>query len=345
MSRELTPGDDRQQAWDLKSEELLTTAEIEALTELTSDESDGQFWQEASTGARNTSQKTFFGSDFPTALSTEAKNRAFLAQVLQDKTEQEREIIMRIAMQTDIRGDDPLFIILLATGQLELLLHKKPAEIEALFGDWYEKWSREWRKRLKYSNALFREHAKSLRNYIQETQDALEASSQAALDAHGYKIADAANKLVKRAALTKVSHDAVAITKAALYVFLATSIGVALGLAIPLFWKPPQPQLDPAGARQLTLEEAKALSWAMSDVGKSAQKHPDLVQWATSQQGQYARELMQWNQVLLSKRGSKFLCEKDAEKLGLTLRLEGRETKSGFCTLWVRSPRERRYLE
>ena len=94
-----------------------------------------------------------------------------------------------------------------------------------------------------------------------------------------------------------------------------------------------------------TLEEAKALEWGMSDVGRSARENPELVQWATGPGGQYAKELMEWNQVLLHKQGGLFLCERDAQKLGVVLRLEGRETKRGFCTLWVRSPSERRYME
>ncbi len=198
---------------------------------------------------------------------------------------------------------------------------------------------------MKYSHALFKEHAKTLQNYINQTQETLEIASEAALEAHSDKITDAANLVIKKAAFTKIGHDAVAITKAAFYIFLSISLGTALGLAIPHIWKSPPPELDPKGARQLTLEEAKALEWAMSEVGMSARKNPELVQWANSTQGQYAFELMGWNQVLLTKRGGKLLCEKDAQKLGVVLRLEGRETKTGFCTLWVRSPSERRYLE
>ena len=239
----------------------------------------------------------------------------------------------------------PLFIFLIATGKIELLLHQKPAEIAAHFDKQYQKWQKDWQKRLKYSHALFKEHSKTLQNYIKETQETLEIASEAALEAHSDKISDAANIVIKKAAFTKISYDVIALTKAAFYIFLSISLGTALGLAIPQIWKPPQPELDPKGARQLTLEEAKALEWAMSDVGKSAREQPELVQWATSTQGQYARGLMGWNQVLLTKRGGKFLCERDAQKLGVVLRLEGRETKTGFCTLWVRSPRERKYLE
>lgn len=321
----------------------LTPAEIESLAELASDGIEDLLSDEID--IKDSDSQTFFGSDYPTASSTEAKNRAFMAMALKDLSEAEREIVLRTAMETDIKGDDPLFIFLIATGKIELLLHQKPAEIAAQFDKQYQEWQKDWQRRLKYSHALFKEHSKTLQNYIKATQETLEIASEAALEAHSNKISDAANIVIKKAALTKISHDAIAITKAGFYISLAIAIGVVLGLAIPQVWKKPTPELDPKGARKLTLEEAKALEWAMSDVGKSARENPSLIQWATSNQGQYAQELMEWNQVLLTQKGGKFLCEKDAQKLGVVLRLSGRETKNGFCTLWVRSPSERKYLE
>ncbi len=321
----------------------LTPAEIETLAECAEDGTEDLLADEDD--VEDIARKTFYGSDYPTAKSTEAKNRAFMATALQNLSDTEREIVLRTAMETDIKGDDPLFIFLIATGKIELLLHKKPAEIEALFAKQYQEWRKDWQKRLKYSHALFLEHSKTLQGYIKDTQETLEIASAAALDAHSDKITDAANTVIKKAAFTKISHDAIALTKAAFYVFLSISVGVVLGLAIPMFYKPPPPEPDPKGQRQLTLEEAKALEWAMSDVGRSARENPELVQWATGPGGQYAKELMEWNQVLLHKHGGLFLCERVAQMLGVVLRLAGRETKRGFCTLWVRSPSERRYME
>ena len=320
----------------------LTPLEIETLAELAED---GTELLSDEIAISNSESKTFYGSDYPTARSTEAKNRAFMATALKDMSDRERAIILRTAMETDIKGDDPLFIFLIATGKIELLLHQKPAEIAAHFDKQYQAWRKDWQRRLKYSHALFLEHSKTLQGFINQTQETLEIASAAALEAHSDKITDAANIVIKKAAFTKIGHDAIALSLAAFYIFLSISLGTALGLAIPHIWKRQPPELDPKGARQLTLEEAKALEWAMSEVGISARNNPSLVQWATSTQGQYASELMGWNQVLLTKRGGKFLCERDAQKLGVVLRLEGRETKTGFCTLWVRSPSERRYLE
>ena len=319
----------------------LTTSEIDALYEAINNDLEDSWSDDLPTQSESYSE-TFYGSNYPTAESTEAKNQAFMAQALEGMTQEEREIVLRTAMETDIRGDDPLFILLIALGKIELLLHRKPVEIGAHFDRHYQEWKKDWKKRLKYSNALFTEQSKALKGHISDTKEAMELTSKAALEAHGDTIVEAVNSLVKRAAFTKVSHDATALTKAAFYIFLSVLLGVGFGLLIPQVWKA---ELDPIGARQLTLEQAKALEWAMSDIGKSARNNPELVEWGTSSQGQYAKELMEWNQVLLTKQGGKLLCEKDAQKLGVVLRLEGREAKRGFCTLWVRSPEKRKYLE
>ena len=186
----------------------LTPTEIETLTECAEDGTEDLLADEIN--AEDITRKTFYSSDYPTAKSSEDKNRAFMAQALENMSDSEREIVLRTAMETDIKGDDPLFIFLIATGKIELLLHKKPAEIEALFARQYQEWCKDWQKRLKYSHALFLEHSKTLQGYIKETQETLEIASAAALDAHSDKITDAANIVIKKVAFTKISHDAIA---------------------------------------------------------------------------------------------------------------------------------------
>jgi len=73
--------------------------------------------------------------------------------------------------------------------------------------------------------------------------------------------------------------------------------------------------------RPLTIEEAALLNWAQSP------------------EGQQARELMRWNSGLLDDRS----CEQDVQRLGVTLELQGKSARSGFCTLWVVPPEKRRF--
>ena len=73
--------------------------------------------------------------------------------------------------------------------------------------------------------------------------------------------------------------------------------------------------------RPLTVDEAALLSWAQSP------------------EGQQARELMRWNSGLLDDRS----CEQEVESLGVTLELQGKPARSGFCTLWVVPPEDRQF--
>ena len=64
-----------------------------------------------------------------------------------------------------------------------------------------------------------------------------------------------------------------------------------------------------------------------------------LLDWAQSPEGQQARELMRWNSGLLDDRS----CEREVERLGVTLELQGRSARSGFCILWVVPPEQRQF--
>ena len=63
---------------------------------------------------------------------------------------------------------------------------------------------------------------------------------------------------------------------------------------------------------------------------KITAKQAALLQWAESPQGKKAKELMTLNEDYLK------TCEKDAQRLGVTLTLNGVSQKSGFCLLRVK---------
>lgn len=242
----------------------------------------------------------------PTVAQT---NESLIREVLDNKSPEYRSAVLRVAYQAGVEKDDPLFAVLLATGQLELLLEKKPEEIRSLFQEW---------------QTILRQEREEARVYLDEVQATLERESRAAIKVQKRRIAESVKYLVRHAAYEKVAHDLPALIRAGCILFLAVGLGTVLGLAIPKF--APEPILDPAGKRQLTLEEAQALQWAMSP------------------EGQFAQVFMDWNQSLLSG-GRQKLCEQDAKQLGVTLELEGRKATGGFCTLWIRPPEERAFVE
>ncbi len=242
----------------------------------------------------------------PTVRQT---NESLIREVLEDKSPEYRSAVLRVAYQAGVEKDDPLFAVLLATGQLELLLEKKPEEIRALFQEW---------------QTILRQEREEARVYLDEVQATLERESRAAINVQKRRIAESVKHLIRHAAYEKVAHDLPALIRAGCILFLALGLGTVMGLAIPKF--APEPILDPAGKRHLTLEEAQALQWAMSSDGR------------------FAQLFMDWNQSLLTGGRQRF-CEQDVTQLGVTLELEGRKATGGFCTLWIRPPAERNFVE
>ncbi|NEN95189.1 MAG: hypothetical protein F6K50_06495, partial [Moorea sp. SIO3I7] len=84
-----------------------------------------------------------------------------------------------------------------------------------------------------------------------------------------------------------------------------------------------QPKLDPNGSRQLTLDEADTLNWAISKEGK------------------LARNITKWNAGYLDN----LECQKDAIEAGIRLNFGGKKATSGYCLLWVAPPSQRKYIE
>lgn len=63
--------------------------------------------------------------------------------------------------------------------------------------------------------------------------------------------------------------------------------------------------------------------------------------WANSREGQYARDLMRWNNHKLSNQQ----CMEDVKRLNVTLSVDGRPATSGFCTVWVVPPEKREFAQ
>jgi len=95
-----------------------------------------------------------------------------------------------------------------------------------------------------------------------------------------------------------------------------SSVGFALAQA-----QQPTPLYVTEQQEPLTLEEA------------------DLLAWATSERGQLAYNLMDWNSGILDS----LSCTEEVKRLGVTLKVQGRPATYGFCTVWVVPPDKRRF--
>ncbi|MEG3969800.1 hypothetical protein QUA00_19580 [Microcoleus sp. T2B6] len=302
--------------------------------------SDSYLWQQIDqelTTAKTSVGDNLFKLAAPPAF--EHERESLISQALKGKSAEFRSEVINNAYRYGLDKNDPLFIVLLATGQLELLLEKKPQEIDSFFRNWESKWQAE----LKDSEAVISQELEQVRqlidNWEQDSREFLERQGKAAVNVQHRKIASSVKTLVQQAALEKVAHDIWSVIFGSAAVLGAIAIGVFIGLAIPKFAH--TPPLDPKGPRQLTLKEAVAMNWGLSAEGQFAMKNAEAIKWAMSSEGKYAQQFMSWNQALLSEKNGKMLCESEVNRLGVTLTVEGKAATDGFCTLWTRNPKER----
>ncbi len=277
------------------------------------------------------------GKAMPGAAKNLLFNESLLARVLSDKSPADRAEILRIAHDCEIEKDDPLFAVFLATGRIENLLMSHPEEISQT----YQQWRNAYQKELNQARYVLEQEREQLAGMIKKQVKDLQDRGEAALKLHKQNISATVRNLIAEAAFTKIAASAHSIIIAGSILSLIFGAGGVLGYTIG---QANQPALSPEQPRRLTVNEAIALEYGKSEAGKFARNNPELIAWVKSSEGKYARNLMQWNQALLS--GSKQkLCQKDAEKLGVILQLEGKVVKNGFCLLWVVPPEQIKFVK
>ena len=185
----------------------------------------------------------------PTASASERGRLLDLA--LEGKSEEFKARVLEIVYRSRVEIDDPLFLVLVATGRLEVLLEDAPQDWESRFQRW---------------RGLMQAELQAYTLAAQEGQRLAVAFQQAA-------IARAAATLVKEAERKEAKRFFRSMLPAMGILLGAMGLGVLMGVAIPPWL---QGGMDPTGPRQLTLEQAEALRWAFSSEGKFARK---LMQW------------------------------------------------------------------
>lgn len=224
---------------------------------------------------------------YPTLLdlAIRGKNDSFKARVWE------------IVVQTGVDPDDPAFLMLVATGRLEVLLEDSPKEMETMFDQWQT-----------------------------QLYDRLQTYETAAIKGQQKAIAQTVSALIRRTEFERAIHSVPSLIAAGSLLLITAGLGGLLGVAVLSGVQSRRP-LDPTGPRQMTLEQVKALDWAMSA------------------EGQFARHLMQWNQELLSHdRKGELACASEVQRLGVTLEMRPEQkATSGFCTLWVQPPNQREF--
>ncbi|MEM9505801.1 MAG: DUF6753 family protein [Cyanobacteria bacterium P01_E01_bin.43] len=154
----------------------------------------------------------------------------------------------------------------------------------------------------------------------QRVLDSIEQYEQAARRGVERQVSESVKELIQKAGAAKAQVTIKSLIGAGAIAIGLISFGVFGGWGYSQ-WRQSQIKMAPGAPRQLTLNEAEALDWA------------------TSSEGQYARQILEWNEDLLG--GD---CQQQVKDLGVTIQMGTRKAKSGFCLLWTQPPSEREFF-
>lgn len=215
---------------------------------------------------------------------------SLLQRVLEQHPPETRDRILRLVHDLGYSENDPLFAVLLTTSSVQVLLEEAPEALRQTFD-----------------------------NGQQRLLERLDDYQRAAAKGVEHQIAKAVSEALKKAREAKSEITLKSMAMAAGAIATMLTLGALAGYSWAQ-WQVSQERLDPSGARQLTLDEAKTLDWAQSP------------------QGQFARHLMEWNAGLLDGE-----CQEQVKDLGITMYYGNQQAVDGFCFLWVEPPSQRTF--
>ena len=172
-----------------------------------------------------------------------AKNESYLNKLLEGKDADFQRRVLAVAVEHGLSTSDPLFLIMLSTGQLQVLLEDKPNELDQLFKRW--------------SEAIY-EH--------------LEKAKRTAVSGQEVEIRLMVNRLIKHSESKERGRLAVMLPAIGL-IIAAIGFGVLTGLTVPVWlaggYAPQEPKL-------LTVAEVESLRWLKSPQGQLAR---NIITW------------------------------------------------------------------
>jgi hypothetical protein len=173
----------------------------------------------------------------------QAKNESYLNRLLEGKDADFQRRVLAIAVEHGLSTSDPLFLIMLATGQLQVLLEDKPNELDNLFKRW--------------SEAIY---------------DHLEKAKRTAVSGQEVEIRKMVDRLIQHCESKERSRLRVMLPAMGLLV-VAIAFGVLAGLSVPVWldggYVAGKPKL-------LTVAEVENLRWMKSDRGQLAR---NIITW------------------------------------------------------------------
>jgi hypothetical protein len=169
--------------------------------------------------------------------SRQAKNESYLNRLLEGKDADFQRRVLAVAVEHSLSTSDPLFLMMLATGQLQVLLEDKPNELNNLFQRW--------------SEAIY---------------DHLEKAKRTAVLGQEVEIRKMVDRLIKHCESKERSRLRVMLPAMGLLV-AAIGFGVLTGLSVPVWLDGGYASGKP---KLLTVKEVENLRWIKSDRGQLA---------------------------------------------------------------------------
>lgn len=235
-------------------------------------------------------------------------DRNLLDVLLRDKDDLFKAQVMEIVALLGIYPSDPLFYVLISTGTLQALLERSPKELEYMFNTW--------------SDRLFQ----GFQDMDKQIQDTIDAQSKAAIKIYQKDISKGVTDVLNKTSVKQAQRNLPTLIWAGSICLAVVSIGLIAG------W---------SGGSAKTMNDLKVGGLDPSGLRRLTQKELATLTWANSSDGQYARNLFEWNKELLSNNGKE--CQSEARSLGVVLRLGNKEAIDGFCPLWVVAPSQRNF--
>lgn len=227
------------------------------------------------------------------------QNQKALNHLLDGEPEEARQWVHSFLTQSGSALEDPFCSQIAANAYLAYVIRNKPDEIRSAF-------------EIAESN-MFKRIGTEFDSKRESYQQALSAEVEA-------RISRTAERLIaERLGSPSASEDKsvpglkIATHKLAASAIVASSgiIGLVLGLFISSFLSSKNPITPTATDNHL-------------------------LNWAKSKQGEFARQLIEWNGDRLVSRK----CETETQRNGITLAIRGIQATRGVCAVFVRDPRE-----
>ena len=179
--------------------------------------------------------------------SPQASNQ-LLSEALKGKSEAFKKRVLDFALSCGLSQDDPLFLVLVATGQLEVMLEDAPETLKLLFKNWNRDLARN-----------------------------LEKVEEVAVERQKVAIDRAAHALIRKAQFAESRKLLTAVFPAGMLLFFILGVGIIMGILMP----PWIAGILSGGytrvhANTLTWDELEAMKWAVSKEGKFAR---NLIDW------------------------------------------------------------------